>query len=190
MKVNKVQPIQYSPYEYWKKYNEYGHRILHRYTSNLDIHEDFDSRLYICLEHLLRVADYSKICKTYITKTMRNLCKKIKQFGIYTYKHEVDEIHLEEHEFNKIPVLDTNIDDFIEKKFVNHILNKLNDRQRQVLKMIYGISPYKKRMIKEIANDLNVSETRVHAIRNQALKNLRKILIRKNIYNVEDFIYG
>lgn len=190
MNINKVQPIQYSPYEYWKKYKAYGHRILYNYTSNIDIHEDFDSRLYICLEHLFKVADYSKICKTYIVKGLRNLCNVIKQFGIYTYKHEVEEVHLDEYEFNKLPALNIALDDFVEKKFFDYIINKLQPRQQLVIRMNFGLRPYNETTLVDIAKILDVSPQRVRFIRGQAIRKLKKILKGKQIYSVEDFING
>ena len=62
------------------------------------------------------------------------------------------------------------------------ILKTLNEKERRIIKMYYGISPYRKHTLVEIAKEYNVSRQRITQIIETRLEKIKNILISNN-YN-------
>ena len=62
------------------------------------------------------------------------------------------------------------------------ILQTLNEKERRIIKMYYGISPYRKHTLVEIAKEYNVSRQRITQIIETRLEKIKNILISNN-YN-------
>lgn len=183
MNVDKVMPI-YNRIQYWHKYKPYMRKSIEKYpVAEWEI-EDFYSR---CWEHIfskpIKVIEY---IRAYICSAIRRQAK------LYFEREHVNEIpnsDLVKQTLNKRDnKLNITLNDFVEAKFINNIINRLQANQQTVIRMYFGIPPYNKTQLKDIAKLFNVSSNRVANIRNQALNNLRKILKGKHIYNMEDFI--
>ncbi|MEO0087893.1 MAG: sigma-70 family RNA polymerase sigma factor [candidate division WOR-3 bacterium] len=66
------------------------------------------------------------------------------------------------------------------KKIVNECLSQLTERERLVIKKVFGLPPYKEpESLTKIGKDLGLSRERVRQIRNEALKKLRRFLNKR-----------
>jgi RNA polymerase nonessential primary-like sigma factor len=63
-------------------------------------------------------------------------------------------------------------------------LNKLNDKQREVVERRFGLHGYENATLEQVANELGVTRERVRQIQMDALKRLRGIL-EKDGFSVE-----
>lgn len=74
-----------------------------------------------------------------------------------------------------------NIEKNYEKKELNILLNnaieKLNDRESQIVKMYYGLDNNAPKTLYEIGNDLKISKTSVHKMKEKCLKKIKKELL-------------
>jgi RNA polymerase primary sigma factor len=74
------------------------------------------------------------------------------------------------------------LEDF--RKQIDEVLENLNDREREVIKMRFGLMPDKsERTLEEIGHELNVTRERVRQIESSAIKKLRHPNIGKLLKN-------
>lgn len=71
------------------------------------------------------------------------------------------------------------------KNMLTEILNKLSDKDREVIKMSFGIGEYDVMSLEEISNDMNLSKERVRQIKNNAIRKMKHqskgLIMYKNI---------
>ena len=68
------------------------------------------------------------------------------------------------------------------KQQIENVLHHLNDREIEVIKMRFGLEPYKsEKTLEEIGNELNVTRERVRQIESSAIKKLRHPTIGKDL---------
>ena len=73
---------------------------------------------------------------------------------------------------------------FIGDEEIDEVLKNLNDREREVIKMRFGLMPDKsERTLEEIGKALNVTRERVRQIESSAIKKLRHPNIGKLLKN-------
>ncbi|MCS7250558.1 MAG: sigma-70 family RNA polymerase sigma factor [candidate division WOR-3 bacterium] len=66
------------------------------------------------------------------------------------------------------------------KKIINECLSYLSEKERIIIKKAFGLTPYKdSESLTKIGKDLKLSRERVRQIRNEALKKLRRYLIKR-----------
>lgn len=71
------------------------------------------------------------------------------------------------------------VDRIFEKERINHLLDSVSERERQVLDMRFGISDGKEHTLAEVAKALDVSRERIRQIENEALDKLRRYAIEE-----------
>jgi len=82
----------------------------------------------------------------------------------------------------KNPMENIMLEDF--RKQIDEVLQNLNDRERDVIKMRFGLMPDKsERTLEEIGHELNVTRERVRQIESSAIKKLRHPNIGKLLKN-------
>jgi RNA polymerase primary sigma factor len=82
----------------------------------------------------------------------------------------------------KNPMENIMLEDF--RKQIDEVLQNLNDREREVIKMRFGLMPDKsERTLEEIGHELNVTRERVRQIESSAIKKLRHPNIGKLLKN-------
>jgi len=82
----------------------------------------------------------------------------------------------------KNPMENIMLEDF--RKQIDEVLENLNDREREVIKMRFGLMPDKsERTLEEIGHELNVTRERVRQIESSAIKKLRHPNIGKLLKN-------
>jgi len=69
---------------------------------------------------------------------------------------------------------DTTIERMLNKERVNMLLDRMNDRERQVLDMRFGLADGSYHTLAEVADKLGVSRERVRQIEEEALRKLKK----------------
>jgi RNA polymerase primary sigma factor len=72
------------------------------------------------------------------------------------------------------------------KKEIEMVLKKLNEREREILKMCYGIGYEHAFTLEEIGEKLNLTRERIRQLREKALKQLRRLNRRKQLENLKD----
>jgi len=66
------------------------------------------------------------------------------------------------------------MDSLVRKEEVSELLDSLSDRERQVIRLRYGLEDGKTHTLEEIGNTLNVTRERVRQIEARAMEKLRK----------------
>jgi RNA polymerase primary sigma factor len=70
------------------------------------------------------------------------------------------------------------------RKHIDEILQNLNEREREVIKMRFGLMPDKsERTLEEIGKALNVTRERVRQIENSAIKKLKHPKVGRKLKN-------
>ncbi len=67
---------------------------------------------------------------------------------------------------------------------IDNWLNKLNDKQREVVERRFGLHGYENSTLEQVANELGVTRERVRQIQMDALKRLR-VILEKDGYSIE-----
>ena len=73
------------------------------------------------------------------------------------------------------------------KEAIRKVLSELDERQRRIVIMYYGIDQDREYDMGEIAKELNVSKSRVSQLINKALNRLRNPKLRKKLSEVAEF---
>ena len=99
-----------------------------------------------------------------------------------------------EWEQDKLAHEDFPMEDFTREeinKRLQKILNKLNARQIQIIKMRFGLDGYTEMTLQEIADKLGLSKSRIDHLMSAAFKKLRKPKINKEVrlYFKDGFTY-
>lgn len=71
---------------------------------------------------------------------------------------------------------DASIEHLLDKERVKNLLGLMNERERQVLDMRFGLAHEKYHTLAEVAKKLNISRERVRQIEEEALRKLRKFV--------------
>ena len=187
--INKAQPV-YRATNYWYKYKSYAHHVLNSYTKEPELHEEIDSSLWIMLKNILqKCSDYNYI-GSYINKSIKRLCNRIYHYRGFKYKQK--DILIEKDELDNMQGSELNItlDEYLERQAILKYVNRLPSRQAIVLKKYFGIDPFNKMSLVEIARESNITPTAIREVKEAGLKRLKSMLKFDGIYNVKDFIYG
>jgi len=80
---------------------------------------------------------------------------------------------------------DTEIERVFDKERITSMLEIMNDREREVLDMRFGLADGKSHTLAEVADKLKVSRERVRQIEEQALKKLRKFITEQPEDNLQ-----
>jgi RNA polymerase primary sigma factor len=67
------------------------------------------------------------------------------------------------------------------KDQINHLLSQLNERQRTVLTLRYGLNDNKPRTQKQIGDFLNISAERIRQLEQQSIRQLQKVVEKKDL---------
>lgn len=73
-----------------------------------------------------------------------------------------------------------------QRKIIDKILSKLNDRERYIVEQYYGISGKKEKNLEELGNELKITKERVRQIKMVALNKLRSEIL---LIEGADFIF-
>lgn len=179
--INKVMPV-HNRIQYWHKYKPYMNRIINKYSIQA---VDIDDFYIYC---------WSEIFSKNFVEFTGYICEAIRRIASSFWHREISKEYADSkltgYMIDNNCHLDITVNDYVNDRFFKYLINRLEERQRTVLQMYFGIAPYSQTYLKDIAKKLGISATRARAIKEQGLKKLRSILNNRQIYNVEDFIYG
>lgn len=149
-------------------YNPYIYKMLNsRISNNLDIEEILSDVFTIFWKNYKRLS-YDMEIKPYLIGITRNLIKK--KYRDYNIRFEDIEL------YDNDIICDINIEDIVENreksKIISDSLIKIKDTDRQIFDMFY----YKQKKIKEIADSLKISESKVKIILHRTRKFIKKSL--------------
>jgi RNA polymerase primary sigma factor len=71
---------------------------------------------------------------------------------------------------------DTVVEEFFDKERVDNLLEKMSDREREILDMRFGLADGKIHTLAEVAKKMRVSRERIRQIEEEALKKLRRFV--------------
>lgn len=189
MNIHRVNPVN-NALDYWHRWKPYAHQCLEK-----DSHNDYwttiiDEELYKFFVRIIDKIDPNKSLISYIKTSIKGIARRILERRDYKYLMSKYENSIEDLPVEPAESLDINLDDFMINSALEKYLNRLPKKYKEVLKMYFGISPYVKMTLKEIAAAYGLSITAIRLTKERALKRLKDILNKKGIYNMEDFIYG
>lgn len=151
-----------------KCYNSYIYKILNNSISNeLDIEEILSDVFIIFWKNHKRLDKQDKI-KPYLIGIVKNLIKK--KYRGYSIKIEDIEI------YEDTVLQNTNIEELIENKEKSKIISNTLNNMKNLEKTVFIMFYYNQKKIKEIANQLKISEAKVKIILHRVRKVLRKNL--------------
>lgn len=84
-----------------------------------------------------------------------------------------DEDGIEVKDYTTINDIDSELNMLQQKKKVSTLLNRLNNREKRIIEMYYGLSEEGKYTFKEIGKELNISAERVRVLKERALGKLK-----------------
>ena len=72
-----------------------------------------------------------------------------------------------------IIVCNKNIENEVEKSLLFEAMNKLNDREQTIIKMRFGLINGKEKTQKEVADELNISQSYISRLEKKILERLK-----------------
>lgn len=179
--IDKVIPVQ-EVYKQYQKYRGFAHKVLNAYTNAPDIHEDLDSYLYETFNRILQLHDGG--IKSFHSYVVTAIKRKVSRFIDSYHKRFANEVPTEfipDTIDEKANILDTDINTWMLKRLLNKYLRNFSERDQLIIKMYFGLCPYKQRNLQEIADKFNITQSRVHAIKERILKRLYNLLKEQNL---------
>ena len=92
------------------------------------------------------------------------------------FDSEGNELHLEDILGTEEDIVPKEYENKINKKILIEEINKLNDRDKEIIKMRYGIGNTKEYTQKEVAKMLGISQSYISRIEKKTIKELAKIM--------------
>ena len=93
-----------------------------------------------------------------------------------SFDAEGNELHLEDILGTESDIVTKPLDDEINKQILNEELKKLNDRDRLIIALRYGLDGYEEMTQKEVAEKLNISQSYISRIEKKVIKKFKGII--------------
>ncbi len=93
-----------------------------------------------------------------------------------SYDSEGNELHLEDVLGTEDDIVTKPIEDIENKKLLIDELNKLNERDKQIMVLRYGLNGYEEMTQKEVAVFLNISQSYISRIEKKIIKKLKNVI--------------
>ncbi len=149
-------------------YNSYIYRILsNRISNELDIEEILSDVFIIFWKKYNKLTINTEV-KPYLIGITKNLIKQ----KYIDYRINFEDIELYENDIKDDTVMEDIIENKEKAKIISDSLTRIKEIDKQIFIMFY----YNQKKVKEIANELKISEAKVKII----LHRVRKV-IRKNL---------
>ena len=92
-----------------------------------------------------------------------------------SYDAEGNELHLEDLVGTDANIVSKGIEDETDKRLMYEELNKLNDRDKQIISLRYGLMGYSEMTQKDVANMLGISQSYISRIEKKVISKLKNI---------------
>ena len=125
----------------------------------------------------IKLATYASRCiANEILMYIRKNKKRRKEVSLedrLNYDSEGNELHLEDVLGTDSDLVSDSYIKKIESKFVSSEINKLNERERQIMVMRYGLNNTRSYTQKEVADILGISQSYISRIEKKVIKNIK-----------------
>ena len=128
----------------------------------------------------IKLATYASRCidneiLMYLRKTKRKRTEVSFEDSL-SYDAEGNELHLEDVLGTEDNIVTKPIEDELDKYLMYREVNKLNDRDREIIELRYGLNGKKEMTQKEVANLLGISQSYISRIEKKVIKKISSII--------------
>ena len=132
------------------------------------------------LDKNIKLATYASRCidneiLMYLRKTKRKKSEVSFEASL-SFDSEGNELHLEDIIGTDPDVVTKNLDDEIDKKMLNTEISKLNERDKEIMTLRYGLNGKEELTQKEVAELLGISQSYISRIEKKVIKKLGNII--------------
>mgnify|MGYP004610108943 CR=1 FL=1 len=132
------------------------------------------------LDKNIKLATYASRCidneiLMYLRKTKRKKSEVSFEASL-SFDSEGNELHLEDIIGTDPDVVTKNLDDEIDKKMLNTEISKLNERDKEIMSLRYGLNGKEELTQKEVAELLGISQSYISRIEKKVIKKLGNII--------------
>ena len=150
-------------------YNSYIYTILKNSMSNSEDIEEILSDVFMVLWKNYEKIDKSIKVKPYLVGITKNLIRK--KYRILNIKHTIENIDDYENEVSDYINIEVLVEKNEKSKIISDTIDSMKEEEKQIFIMFY----YKSKKIKEISEELNISEAKIKI----TLHRLRKFVKKK-----------
>lgn len=132
------------------------------------------------LDKNIKLATYASRCidneiLMYLRKTKRRKGEVSFEDSL-SFDAEGNELHLEDVLGTDADVVTKELENAFDKKIMIEEINKLNDRDREIIELRYGINDRKELTQKEVADRLGISQSYISRIEKKVIARLKSII--------------
>ncbi len=132
------------------------------------------------LDKNIKLATYASRCidneiLMYLRKTKRKKTE-ISFEDSLSYDSDGNELHLEDVLGTENDIVTKNLDDELDKKLLHQEIDKLNDRDKEIMMLRYGLNGKTEMTQKEVAELLDISQSYISRIEKKVIKKLSNII--------------
>ena len=130
------------------------------------------------LDKNIKLATYASRCiANEILMFLRKNKKRKKEISLedsLNYDNEGNELHLEDVLGTEIDLVSNEYEKSVERNFISKEINKLGNREKQIMILRYGLNNTDSFTQKEVADLLGISQSYISRIEKKVIKNIKK----------------
>ena len=132
------------------------------------------------LDKNIKLATYASRCiANEILMFLRKNKKRQKEISLedsLNYDNEGNELHLEDVLGTEIDLVSNEYEKSVERNFISKEINKLGNREKQIMILRYGLNNTDSFTQKEVADLLGISQSYISRIEKKVIKNIKNLM--------------
>ena len=132
------------------------------------------------LDKNIKLATYASRCiANEILMFLRKNKKRKKEISLedsLNYDNEGNELHLEDVLGTEIDLVSNEYEKSVERNFISKEINKLGNREKQIMILRYGLNNTDNFTQKEVADLLGISQSYISRIEKKVIKNIKNLM--------------
>ncbi|HIQ93798.1 TPA: RNA polymerase sporulation sigma factor SigK [Candidatus Ventrenecus stercoripullorum] len=132
------------------------------------------------LDKNIKLATYASRCiANEILMFLRKNKKRKKEISLedsLNYDNEGNELHLEDVLGTEIDLVSNEYEKSVERNFISKEINKLGNREKQIMILRYGLNNTDSFTQKEVADLLGISQSYISRIEKKVIKNIKNLM--------------
>jgi len=128
----------------------------------------------------IKLATYASRCiANEILMFLRKNKKRRKEISLedsLNFDNEGNELHLEDVLGTDCDLVSDEYEKSVERNFISKEINKLNDREKQIMVLRYGLNNTESYTQKEVADILGISQSYISRIEKKVIKNIKNLM--------------
>ena len=132
------------------------------------------------LDKNIKLATYASRCiANEILMFLRKNKKRKKEISLedsLNYDNEGNELHLEDVLGTEIDLVSNEYEKSVERNFISKEINKLGNREKQIMILRYGLNNTDSFTQKEVADILGISQSYISRIEKKVIKNIKNLM--------------